>query len=1073
MKSLRQISLLFVCLLAVCVCARQVKGQAATSAKSDTKAKTAPAVASREPNAPVVSGKAVVADPNASTVTDPNEVGVSDKTAVADPNKPAGADEPGKGDEKKPKESKEDTGEAINLNNVEMKVIIQKLGDWTGKPIIPTTEDVMKKKITIYFNQKVPRPVALSLIYAAMRTQGIIAEDVGDKIFLKPITQARQGYVPMLSDADPLERFEDKSQVVEKFFSLENYSPSRLLEVVSPMIAEYGHITALESSGEIIIIDTVESLMRIEKIIRQLDAVESGQVVEEIFEIKNADPVEIIQVLELILKDASSGGRGGRSSGASKPKPQPKPKPSSSKSSSSGSGAKSAPSVTIESIAIPIKLIPMPKQSWIIARASAEDMDLIASWIEKLDIPEAIQPGQTVVPVRYVDPREVASSVKRALRDLPGSELETNIVIEALSQSKQIIIFGSAENRKMIEMLIAQIDLPSDDLFVEKTFKLEHADPDQIKLNIEGLYESQGGSQRSYTYSRGRYSSRYSSVRPEDVVKAISFPTTKQVTVIASEENMKKISKQIEEEWDIPLDIEKDQFRIITLRNSDPVQMADLLSRLFSADAESSSSNFFRYIFGRGDEDDKKKIVGSLYGLLTFEPVPNTKKIIVISKIPQAYDVIERLIERLDSQEKAEVPKVITLNYADAEDLCDQLNAILNEPGTTATLRRASKGLSEYSAESGSSGAGQEEDSAGTITPWWNRQIRTADTEMPTSNLIGKVRFIPVHRSKAILVLAPREYMEDVEAMIAELDKPGMQVMIKVHIVEIDHRRMTSLGVQLTSSPTLFNALGENALTALTELIHNDRYGQTTATYKLNVTALIDLLVKNADARVLNQPTLWTKDNKEAVFIKGKEIAFLDQSQTDATGSIKQTFNYRDVGVTLRVRPNITPEKAVDMTINLTISEVGAEDINNQVSINKLDTTTNIIVNDGQTILLGGILFRNDSTIQRKVPLLGDIPIVGEVFKHTETQARNNELLAFVTPYVIDAESLEEIPADTDTMEQIEEPRRRMEDIISQLNAAIEKAIKQDQSHSGEGSRTNNRPADSVSDSADKSEAVR
>jgi general secretion pathway protein D len=373
------------------------------------------------------------------------------------------------------------------------------------------------------------------------------------------------------------------------------------------------------------------------------------------------------------------------------------------------------------------------------------------------------------------------------------------------------------------------------------------------------------------------------------------------------------------------------------------------------------------------------------------------------------------------------------------------LNAILNEPGTTATLQRASKGLSEYDAESGSSGAGQEENSAGTITPWWNRQIRTADTEMPTSNLIGKVRFIPVHRSKAILVLAPREYMEDVEDMIAELDKPGMQVMIKVHIVEIDHKRMTSLGVQLANNPSIFGTLGEDALFALADLTRTENYGRTVAKYNLNVAALVDLLVKNADARVLNQPTLWTKDNKEAVFIKGKEIAFLDNSQTDATGSVTQTFNYRDVGVTLRVRPNITPEKAVDMTINLTISEAG-EEINTQVSINKLDATTNIIVNNGQTILLGGILFRNDSTIQRKVPLLGDIPIVGEAFKHTESQARNNELLSFVTPYVVDAENMEKIPADADTMEQIEEPRRRMEDIISQLDDAIERAIKQDTS---------------------------
>jgi general secretion pathway protein D len=440
---------------------------------------------------------------------------------------------------------------------------------------------------------------------------------------------------------------------------------------------------------------------------------------------------------------------------------------------------------------------------------------------------------------------------------------------------------------------------------------------------------------------------------------------------------------------------------------------------------------------GRGMSNEKKKIVGSLYGILTFEPVPDTKKIIVISKIPEAYDVIEKLVRELDDREKAEVPRVITLKYADAEDLCDQLNAILNEPGTTATLRRSGRGLSEYDAESGSSAVGQEEESSGTITPWWNRQRSSRDEEMPTSNLIGKIRFIPVHRSKAILVLAPPEYLEDIEQLVASLDKPGMQVMIKVVIVEVDHNKMTSLGVQLSSDTTgtAFGTLGENTLAVLGELTNIETRGSLTIDSTFNVNVLIDLLVKNIDARVLNQPTLWTKDNKEAIFIKGKEIALINSKQSETTGqSITTAYDYRDVGVTLRIRPNITPEKAVDMTINLEISEISTEEVNDQQVINKLDMTTSLIVNNGQTILLGGILFQNDSLVERKIPLLGDIPVIGGLFRHEETVRRNNELLAFVTPYVIDANSLGAIPAQQDTFRQVEQKRQKMERVVEQLN---------------------------------------
>jgi len=920
----------------------------------------------------------------------------------------------------------EDLLEAVNLNDVEMKKIIQTLGDWTEKAVIPTSDEVMKQKITIYSSEEIPRDKALSLIYSALRARGVIAEVTDDRIFLKPISQAKLGAVPTLGADDPLARIENKSQVVEKFFKLNNYSPTRLAEIITPLTAEYGHVTAIESTGNVVVIDTVLSLMRIEQIIKQLDVPESEQMVEKFFELKNADPGEVVQVLKLILTDGQSGSQRGRSSRGRRPSSSPS-------AGKSSEGVKPATSVVIETEEISATLIPVPKQGWIIARASAEDMNTIAEWIKRLDIEEAVKPEQTVVAVTYVNASEIARAVNRTIGEMPGTDLKANVVVEALPQSKQIVIFGSEENRKMVERLIAEIDLPALDIFKDKTFDLKHADPDQIKENIEGLYESAAGSFSSYSYNRSSRRSRYSMVKPEDAVKAISYPTLKQVTVIASEANLKKIENQIKE-WDVPIDIEQDQYRIISLQNSDPVQMVNLLDKLFTEESTGSSRSFMRFIFGFGDEDEKKKIVGTLYGTLTFEAVPDTKKIIVISKIREAYDVIEKLVKQLDSQEMAEVPRVITLKYADAEDLCDQLNAILNEPGTTATIRRSQRGLSvdtmsaTTSSDSGSTSTDSGSTSTEIITPWWNRGTRTSDTEMPTSNLIGKIRFIPVHRSKAILVLAPPEYLEAITAMIEQLDQPGKQVMIKAVIMQVDHTSMTSLGVQLATNLGSFGALEENAINVLNELVNVETFGSLSLTTTANINVLVDLLIKKANAKILNQPTLWTKYNEEAVFIKAQNIAFLSSDKTDPTGqSVTSTFDYRDIGLTLRVRPNITPEKAVDVTINLEVSELGTERFNDQPAVSKLNTTTNLIVNDGETILLGGILFRKDSTVRRKVPLLGDIPIAGALFSHEEMLQTNSELLAFITPYVIDEQTSEE------AVRQVKEPIEKMEAIMAEL----------------------------------------
>ena len=103
--------------------------------------------------------------------------------------------------------------------------------------------------------------------------------------------------------------------------------------------------------------------------------------------------------------------------------------------------------------------------------------------------------------------------------------------------------------------------------------------------------------------------------------------------------------------------------------------------------------------------------------------------------------------------------------------------------------------------------------------------------------------------------------------------------MLKAVIVEVDHSSMTSLGVQLASDPSAFGTLGENALNALTTLANNATTGTMTFDSSLNLNVLVDLLAKTVNAKILNQPTLWTKDNEEANFFKGSEVALIKDGE--------------------------------------------------------------------------------------------------------------------------------------------------------------------------------------------------
>jgi len=1187
--------------------------------------------------------------------------------------------------------------EFVNLKDVEMKNIIQKLAEWTGKTVIPNDE-AMKQRITVYAPGKLPRNKALARIYSALLMKGYVAEHADDTIYLKPIADAKLGMVPTIEASQPLASIENKDQIVQRFFKLANYSPSQMGQVIAPLVGEHGHVSADETTSSVLVIDTVSNLMRVERIITELDVAQAEQIVTEIFEIRHGDPQEIVQLLQTLLGTGSTSTRGrsldSRDSRDFRPPmmgPRPMPVSSSSssskpeKSKSGGKGTassvtvgtgqtpmvliaeakfkwiiakaspqdmeqirqwidkldRSVPTVSVDyplasienknqivqyffklknyspaemvqvvgpllsdngyvsadentsqllvidtvenlmriemiiaqfdvpeaeqavteifevrygdpseivqmlrillgesegysstsrsrsrssrpgyssgydrgssyysrgegssysprpsfasgssyrgsfgtgaasSVVVgttrgPVVLIPEPRRKWIIAKASAEDIKQISEWIDKLDMEEPVESEYEVVALMYADPSEVQDSVENGFRDLPGTEFLPSVLIEPLEETRQVIVFGRKDLREIVKKMIEEIDIPPGQ-FETKHFKLKYADPDQVKTNIEELFGEQSlttGSRYTSIYYYGGRGSRGTAAPSANTVKVISYLSLKQVTVIASPENMEEIAKHIAE-WDAPLDVNEVKPRIIELMNCDPVQMADLLKTLFSEQSSSGRVSIYDILFGTGAAD-KQKIVGPLYGQLTFEEVPGTKKIIVISKIPEAYAVVEAMIRDLDSQEMAEVPRIVQLKYADPEDLSERLNAMFNTPGTSAPIRRSETGLGDYSMDgqqtqtnqssstssntsrTSTTGGTTTQTATGTYTPWWSGSGARSGTteEAPISNVIGKIRFVPDPHTKSILVLAPVGFIDKIEELIHQLDIPGKQVMIKAVILEVDHKNLTSLGVQLASSTSQFGTLEENAITALNALTHLERHGalvfgpgnnlavgattgggiQNTNTLSANINVLIDFLIKKVNAKILNQQTLWTKDNEEASFFKGDRIAF--QTQMGVTQqTTTQSYEFERVGMTLAVRPSITPEKKVDMIINIILSQLSGDLVNNQPARTEMETETNMIVQDGQTIMLGGILFQKDSIIQRKIPLLGDVPVAGNLFRHNETLQANNELIVFITPFVVD-EPGETLPQET--AKEIEGPRQKLEDIREELKDTME-----------------------------------
>ena len=152
------------------------------------------------------------------------------------------------------------------------------------------------------------------------------------------------------------------------------------------------------------------------------------------------------------------------------------------------------------------------------------------------------------------------------------------------------------------------------------------------------------------------------------------------------------------------------------------------------------------------------------------------------------------------------------------------------------------------------------------------------------------------------------------------------------------------------------------------------------------------------NVRVMQNPVVFTADNQEAFFFDGSEFPFANQVIANAgTAGGTQSFEYRSVGLVLNARPRITAQKDVDMDIRLELSKIGPAINDGGPTVDRRQTTTNIVVKNGQTIILSGLLKEEETTLTRKVPLLGDIPVFGELFTSRDNSINRKEIIAFVT----------------------------------------------------------------------------
>ena len=400
---------------------------------------------------------------------------------------------------------------------------------------------------------------------------------------------------------------------------------------------------------------------------------------------------------------------------------------------------------------------------------------------------------------------------------------------------------------------------------------------------------------------------------------------------------------------------------------------------------------------------------GSFKTTLIAEPRSNT--LILRAANPARMALAKSLIDKLDqpgTQNATGNIYVVYLKNAEATKLAATLRAAMSgearsaPTGGTGTTAPAAGGA----AATGGSGS-------------------TATSQSTTGGQIQADA-----STNSLIITAPEPQYRQLRAVIDKLDARRAQVYVESLIAEVNADKAAEFGIQWQGPlgqngdgtvgvlGTNFKIGGTNIISLATQAATG---GSTLATggnlavaNKVNGIYVLGFLARylqaNGDGNILSTPNLLTLDNEEAKIVIAQNVPFLTGQFTNTgaggnSGSVNpfQTIERKDVGITLKVKPQISENGTVKLTIYQEVSTIQASTLNapNGPTTNKRSIESNVLVGDGSIVVLGGLLQDEYSGNQEKVPVLGDVPVFGNLFKSETRSRKKTNLMVFLRPVVV------------------------------------------------------------------------
>lgn len=516
-------------------------------------------------------------------------------------------------------------------------------------------------------------------------------------------------------------------------------------------------------------------------------------------------------------------------------------------------------------------------------------------------------------------------------------------------------------------------------------------------------------------------------ISPNNVINA--YPNNNTLVITDYAENITRILKVINSIDVAPAG----DVQILPLQYASALDIANLISRMLPEISAGSTAS-------AGAPAGQSSPRSSL----TIDA--RTNSLLLRSDNPTTIAHVRQMVEQLDTPAAGTGNiHVVYLRNAEANKVAEALRGIVtgdashsssSSSGSSGGGSGSSGGLSAQPATA-SSGSGQAS-AAGSASLGSSSASATATSfTLPASQGGGVVEAYPANNS--LVIVAPENIYNNLRAVIDKLDARRAQVFIEALVVEVSQTKADAMGIQWQAlsgvsgsgagviGGTNFTSTGTtNILTAaanLTSIGQGMNIGLVKGTVTLpngttllNLGALATFLQSQTDANILSTPNLLTIDNEEAKIVVGQNVPFITGSQTSTTSGLTnpfQTIERRDVGLTLRVKPTISEGGTVKLAIYQEVSSVADTTNSAGIITNMRSIESTVLVDDGQIVVLGGLIQDSVTGTVGKVPVLGDLPVIGSLFRNdSRTHAKTN-LMVFMRPMVLrDAASPASLTAD-------------------------------------------------------------